>query len=119
MDKLFLTLALLVALPCLSLAQQRNAFIDPNTGVVKAVGYVEANVAGEVKIPVPADIEITPGQSRWDGKNWVTDRAAADPALLDLQELAFAIDKAVSSPVVPAEVKDVLMRLKKVLANGR
>ena len=77
MYKLFLALAILVALPTLARAQQRNAFIDPTTGVLKAVGFVEANAAGEVKIPVPADLELTPGQSRWNGKSWVTDPAAA------------------------------------------
>jgi hypothetical protein len=35
----------------------------------------------------------------------------------DLNDLAFAIDNAVSFPLVPAEVKDVLLKLKKYLAS--
>jgi hypothetical protein len=35
----------------------------------------------------------------------------------DLNDLAFAIDNAVSSPAVPAEIKAVLLQLKKVLGN--
>jgi hypothetical protein len=41
----------------------------------------------------------------------------SDAATADLNDLAFAIDNAVSSPLVPAEVKDVLLKLKKYLAS--
>lgn len=70
MNKIFLILAALLFFPALSFAQQRNAFVDPTTGVLIAVGYVEKNAPGEIKIPVTADFELKPGEWRWDGKAW-------------------------------------------------
>ena len=46
-------------------AQQRpqlNAFIDPNTGVLKTVGYVEANAPGDIKMAVPDNFAMKPGE---------------------------------------------------------
>lgn len=120
MNKFFLTLAMLfLSVTTLCAAQQRNAFIDPSTGVLVAVGYVEKNAPGEIKIPVPADFNLSPGEWRWDGKTWVALPTPVDPVLVDLQELSFSIDKAVSSPAVQADLKEVLLRLKKVLVNGK
>jgi hypothetical protein len=117
MKKVFLALAALLFFPALSMAQERNAFIDPTTGVLKAVGYVEKNAPGEVKMSVPSDFKLTPGEWRWDGKTWIAMPAFSDAATADLNDLAFAIDNAVNSPLVPAEVKDVLLKLKKFLAS--
>lgn len=117
MNKVLLTLAVLFFFPALSLAQQRNAFIDPTTGALKAVGYVETNAPGEIKIPVARDFSLKPGEWRWDGKTWAATPTFSDAATADLNDLAFAIDNAVSSPVVPAEVKDVLLKLKKYLGS--
>jgi hypothetical protein len=117
MSKFLLVLALVACFPALSSAQQRNAFVDPTTGVLKAVGYVEANAPGEVKIAVPADFALRPGQAKWNGTSWETIAPAPDAAALDLQDLAFSIDNAVSSPLVAQEIKDVLIKLKKVLGR--
>lgn len=40
-----------------------------------------------------------------------------DPVISDLNDLAFSIDNAVRSPLVTAELKDVLLKLKKFLGN--
>jgi hypothetical protein len=117
MNKIFLTLALLVLFPVISSAQQRNAFVDPATGVLKAVGYVEKNSPGEIKIPVTSDFTLKPGEWKWDGKSWVAVPPTEDPASVDLQDLVFSIDDAVRSPLVTAEIKDVLLKRKKFLAN--
>ena len=117
MNKLLLALAVLLFFPALGLAQQRNAFIDPTTGALKAVGYVQTNAPGEIKIAVPADFALKPGEARWNGSSWVAVSPNTEPAALDLQDLAFSIDNAVSSPLVPQEIKDVLIKLKKVLGR--
>ncbi|GEM_PF-2631059 len=118
MRTILFTVACLMVFVSLAHAEP-NAFIDPNTGVLKAVGYVNANAPGEIKIPVPADFKLTPGQWRWDGKSqaWVAVPPETSSGVSDLNDLAFAIDNAVSSPAVPAELKTVLLRLKKVLGN--
>src|ERR1044071_6041781 len=115
MRKIFFTIACSLFLASSSYAEP-NAFIDPNTGVLKAVGYVNTNAPGEIKIPVPADFKLTPGQWRWDGKSqaWVAVPPETTSGVSDLNDLAFAIDNAVSSPAVPAEIKAVLLQLKKV-----
>jgi len=117
MKKHILVVALLLGYPAMSWAQERNAFIDPTTGVLKAVGYVEKNAPGEVKMTVPSDFKLTPGEWRWDGKTWTALPTVSETVSLDLNDLAFAIDNAVSSPLVPAEVKDVLLKLKKYLGS--
>jgi hypothetical protein len=49
----------------------RRAFIDPQTGVLKAHGYVATNEAGDVALDVPDDFDRAPGRWRWDGTQWV------------------------------------------------
>jgi len=116
MNKFIFALCLL-SFPIQSRAQERNAFIDPTTGVLKAVGYVEKNAPGEVKMSVPSDFRLTPGEWRWEGKTWIAMPTFSDATTAELNDLAFAIDNAVSSPLVPAEVKDVLLKLKKYLGS--
>ncbi|MGH7853943.1 MAG: hypothetical protein ACREP3_10910 [Candidatus Binatia bacterium] len=116
MNKFIFALCLL-SFPIQSMAQERNAFIDPTTGVLKAVGYVKVNGPGEIKVPVAEDFSLKPGEWRWDGKTWAAMPTFSDAATADLNDLAFAIDNAVSSPLVPAEVKDVLLKLKKYLGS--
>lgn len=116
MQKHILFVAMLLVYPAISWSQERNAFIDPTTGALKAVGYVSANAPGEIKIPVAHDFNRKPGEWRWDGKTWVA-MPPAETANGELNELAFAIDDAVRSPLVAAEIKDVLLKLKKYLAS--
>jgi hypothetical protein len=116
MNKFIFALCLL-SFPIQSMAQERNAFIDPTTGVSKAVGYVEKNAPGEVKMSVPSDFKLTPGEWRWEGKTWIAMPTFSDATTAELNDLAFAIDNAVSSPLVPAEVKDILLKLKKYLGS--
>ena len=117
MNKFILALAFLLFYPAISSAQQRNAFIDPATGTLKAVGYVEMNGPGEIKIPVAGDFSLKPGEWRWDGKTWAALPTVSETVSLDLNDLAFAIDDAVRSPLVAAEIKDVLLKLKKYLGS--
>jgi hypothetical protein len=96
--KILLAVAMLLLSVNALMAQQRNAFIDPTTGALKAVGYVETNAPGEIKIPVARDFSLKPGEWRWDGKTWAATPTFSDAATADLNDLAFAIDNAVSSP---------------------
>ena len=118
--RVLLGISLLVAMMYSSLhAQQRpqmNAFIDPNTGVLKTVGYVEANAPGDIKIAVPDNFAMKPGEWKWENGKWAANPPAVDASTDELQELVFSIDNAVRSPLVAAELKDVLLRLKKILA---
>jgi hypothetical protein len=113
MNKIVLAIVFLLCLPALSSAQQKNAFIDPTTGVLKAVGYVEANGAGDIKIPVATNFNLKPGEWKWDGKNWTAVTLPLDP----LTDLAFAIDAALAAPNVAPEVKIVLLKLRNVLGK--
>ncbi|HKY07370.1 MAG TPA: hypothetical protein VJQ55_03975 [Candidatus Binatia bacterium] len=117
MKKHILLGVLLFVYPAISWGQERNAFIDPTTGALKAVGYVSANGPGEIKIPVAHDFNLKPGEWRWDGKNWAALPTPTETANGELNELVFAIDNAVRSPLVTAEIKDVLLRLKAFLAT--
>jgi hypothetical protein len=49
----------------------RRAFIDPQTGRLKAHGYVASNEPGDVALDVPDDFALDPGRWRWDGTQWV------------------------------------------------
>lgn len=54
---------------------QRNAFLDPTTGVLKCHGYVETNELDDIKIPVPDEFDKKPGQwvsPKKDGTDWKT-----------------------------------------------
>ena len=117
MDKIFLTVVFLLFFPVLVLGQQKqqNAFVDPTTGILKTVGYTDTNAPGDIKIPVPANFNLQPGQWKWNGSTWVAAAPGVDQSSFDLTNLAIAIDNAVSSSKVPAEIKDVLLKLKKVL----
>jgi hypothetical protein len=118
--RVLLGVALLVAFMYSSLwAQQRpqmNAFIDPNTGVLKTVGYVDANAPGDIKIAVPDNVAMKPGEWKWENGKWVANPPPVDSSTLELQELAFSIDDAIRSPAVAPELKNVLLKLKKILA---
>ena len=120
MKRRFLIVLFLGLFPLTAIAQpkaQQNAFIDPTTGVLKTVGYVEANAPGDIKIAVPANFALKPGEWQWNGSTWVAYTPAPDPVTTELQDLAFSIDNAVSSPLVAPEIKDVLIKLKKVLGR--
>ena len=117
MNKIFLAIVFLLCVPALSSAQQKNAFIDPTTGVLKAVGYVQMNGPGEIRIPVATNFNLKPGEWRWDGRIWAAAPLPADPTSLDLVDLAFAIDAAVASKDVAPEVKIVLLKLKNILGR--
>jgi hypothetical protein len=120
MKRLILTAGFLAIFPLTAIAQQKaqqNAFIDPNTGVLKTVGYVETNAVGDIKVAVPDNFALKPGEWRWNGSSWVAYTPSPDPTATELQDLLFSIDNAVSSPLVPQEIKDVLIKLKKVLGR--
>ena len=117
MKKASWLIAILFLAPAAALAQQRNAFIDPATGVLKAVGYVEANAPGQIKIPVARDFILKPEEWRWNNKTWTALPPVSETASLELDDLAFAIDNAASSRSIPAEIKDVLLKLKRYLGS--
>jgi hypothetical protein len=48
----------------------KNAFIDANTGVLKAFGYVDANQEGDIKIPVDDDFDYEPGSYAYIDSQW-------------------------------------------------
>jgi hypothetical protein len=117
MKRIFATLVVVLFFPAWVIGAQQNAFIDPTTGILKTVGYTETNSPGDIKIPVPANFKLKPGDWKWNGTGWVANPPAADQTLLDLNDLAYSIDKAVASTNVPAEIKEVLLKLKTILGK--
>ena len=59
---------------------------------------------------------MKPGEWKYSNGKWVANPPAVDPSTLELQELVFSIDSAVRSPLVASELKDVLLKLKQILA---
>jgi hypothetical protein len=80
------------------------------------VGYVKTNGPGEIKVAVAPDFKLQPGEWRWEGKTWLA-MPPSETTNGDLNELVFAIDNAVRSPLVTAEIKDAFLRLKAFLAG--
>ena len=117
MKRIYAMLLFVLFSPVLVIGAQQNAFIDPTTGVLKTVGYTESNSPGDIKIPVPANFKLKPGEWKWNGSGWVANPPAPDPTLLEINDLAYSIDKAVASANVPAEIKEVLLRLKTILGQ--
>ena len=77
---------------------------------------METNGPGEIKVAVAPDFNLQPGEWRWDGKTWVA-MPPSETSNGELNELVFAVDNAVRSPLVTAELKDVLLGLKAFLAG--
>ncbi len=84
--------------------------------MLKTVGYVDANAPGDIKMAVPDNFAMRPGEWKWSNGKWVANPPAVDASALELQELVFSIDNAVRSPLVAPELKDVLLKLKQMLA---
>lgn len=49
----------------------KRSFRDPNTGVLKAVGFCASNEAGDLTQPEADDFNLEPGKWRWDGTKYV------------------------------------------------
>jgi hypothetical protein len=49
----------------------RKAFIDPDTRVLKAHGFVNRNDDGDIAINVAEDFDLRPEAWRHDGQDWV------------------------------------------------
>lgn len=48
----------------------KNAFCDPETGILVGWGYAETNRPGDVVLEVEDDFYLEPGKWRWDGAEW-------------------------------------------------
>jgi hypothetical protein len=51
----------------------RKAFIDPDTRILTAHGFISSNEPSDLVIDVPDDFGLEPGKWRHDGSNWVED----------------------------------------------
>lgn len=49
----------------------KNAFIDPVTNVLKAVGFVDSNRPGDIKIKVSDDFNLEPETVEWNGVKFI------------------------------------------------
>jgi hypothetical protein len=51
----------------------KKAFIDQDTRILKAHGFIESNDQGDIAIEVPDDFGLEPGKWQHDGADWVED----------------------------------------------
>ena len=65
---------------------------------------------------VPDNFAMKPGEWKYSNGKWVANPLSVDAFTLELQELVFSIDSAVRSPLIALELKDVLLKLKKIFA---
>lgn len=62
----------------------KRSFRDPNTGVLKAHGYMASNEPGDIAQEEADDFDLTPWHWRWDGSGWVAmeDLPAGPPMVI-------------------------------------
>lgn len=48
----------------------KNAFVDPETNVLTAWGFIEINRPGEIIVPVAENFELALGKWLWAGTDW-------------------------------------------------
>ena len=93
-------------------AGQKRAFVDPVTGVLKAVGYVDRNEPGDLAIDIPEDFDPGPLSWRWTGSGW--ERISPILSREDVQRDAFRahVNAILADPTIPPKIKDVLNAIK-------
>lgn len=93
----------------------RKAFVDPLTGVLKAVGLCATNEPGDQVIDVPEDFNLKPGTVKRQGHAWVPYTPPKSGYALDREACLAAADAVIADGKHSAELRAFVAALKKVL----
>ena len=112
MGRGLVALVLCLALVGVAAAGQKRAFVDPTTGLLKAVGYMDRNELGDVALDVAEDFNLGPLSWRWTGQAWL--RIPTVPSAEDRkrESLRRHVEAVLADPAIPQRIKDVLNAIK-------
>lgn len=106
-------ICMLLATP--ALAGQKRAFVDPTSGILKAVGYVDRNEFGDVAFDVPESFDLGPGSWRWTGAAWEQITPQLPPEEMRRLRLRDHLASLLADPAVPRSVKEAIQAIAEFL----